>query len=238
MISKFFINKVLIKRKLGKRYSSVNSNKYRDGQYNDYSLFGPDNSTITLGNEDLKALYLIQSIKDMKSHLPYEKISPQLVPESSCNLKHYAELTQLDTNLFHGFSNLTDVQISFNHRLKSLTTDKLFDGLHNLTSLRLSSNCLTELHWNIFNGLNNLNNLDLSKNCLKHLDSRLFVCLTNLKKIDLSHNQLKVIDSNLFKGLKNLLTVDLRHNNIKINGLKVFKGLEKLIIIDENDDIS
>ena len=202
----------------------VNSNEYCDGQYNDYNLYGPTNSIETLTNKRLKTLYLIQFIKGKKSLGAYEQIALRLDKETSCSLKYFAELTRLDPDLFCAFRGLTRIQISFNHRLKSLMVDGLFNGLKNLVSIDLSSNCLNELNWNIFDGLINLNELDLSKNCLSNLDSRIFQCLFSLKKIDLSYNRLGIIEAGLFLGLKNLVAVDLRHNNLRHFCLNDFKG--------------
>jgi Leucine-rich repeat (LRR) protein len=51
---------------------------------------------------------------------------------------------------------------------------KLFEGLKNLTDLDLSRNQLAHLDSKLFEGLTSLTELNLSFNELAHLDSKLF----------------------------------------------------------------
>ncbi|XP_016317153.1 toll-like receptor 5 [Sinocyclocheilus anshuiensis] len=78
----------------------------------------------------------------------------------------------------------------------------LFDDLHQLEALFLSSNRLQSLPKDIFKDLNSLIFLDLSSNSLKYLPNGIFP--TNLQYLNLEYNSVYSVDPNLFSTLSYL----------------------------------
>ena len=84
-----------------------------------------------------------------------------------------------------------------------------FDGMSNLTSLRLDDNELSSLPAGIFDKLTNLERLHLSGNQLSSLPAGLFDNLTNLIFLNLLDNPLRPLPEGYFDNLPNLETLHL-----------------------------
>lgn len=68
-------------------------------------------------------------------------------------------------------------------------------GLTNLKLLNMSSNKLSQIHFQGFEGLSNLKSLDLSYNMLKYFLDHWWVSLNSLEELYLAGNMLRTINT-------------------------------------------
>lgn len=99
---------------------------------------------------------------------------------------------------------------------------------HNIRSLDLSNNYITELSDNSFVKYEFLEILYLHNNSLSRLESKAFNRLRNVLYIDMSFNNLEAIPSQSFLDLKALLTLSLRGNRITTIPAGAFMHISKL----------
>ena len=134
---------------------------------------------------------------------------------------HLAALTSLDVS---GGSDLLPTAESDAHQegnwfslLGNATAvkDGDFDGMRNLTSLRLDNNELSALPADVFDELTHLATLSLSGNQLSTLPDGIFDELTNLTTLNLSGNALTTLPAGLFDELTNLTYLNLLDNPLR-----------------------
>ena len=123
---------------------------------------------------------------------------------------------------FQGLANLSTLRLDHNE-LASLPAD-VFGGLSNLETLALNNNQLASLPADVFGGLSNLETLALNNNQLASLDSRdassVFTGLTSLESLALNDNRLTGLHRNLFGGHgHNLTFTDSTNSNARTNPL-------------------
>ena len=107
-----------------------------------------------------------------------------------------------------------------------------FDGMHNLTSLRLDNNALTTLPAGLFDKLTNLTTLNLSGNALTTLPAGIFDKLTHLTTLSLSGNALTTLPAGLFDKLTNLTTLNLSGNALTTLPAGLFDKLTNLTYLN------
>ena len=120
------------------------------------------------------------------------------------------DATEVRPGDFDGMRNLTSLRLD-NNELRALPGG-LFDNLTHLTYLDLSGNALTTLPAGIFDKLTHLTTLSLSGNALTTLPAGLFDKLTNLTTLNLSGNALTTLPAGLFDKLTNLTYLNLLAN--------------------------
>ncbi len=140
--------------------------------------------------------------------------------EETSNFGHYVSEAHLAAITSLDVSGSSGVDLSLGGNWFSLQGNATelkpgdFDGLTNLTELRLDDNELSALPENIFDQLTNLTELKLDGNQLSALPSGLFDQLTNLTEIYLSNNQLSALPDGLFDQLTNLTLLALNSNEL------------------------
>ena len=135
-------------------------------------------------------------------------------------------VTELKPGDFDGMTNLTDLRLNGNEL--SALPENIFDQLTNLTELSLRSNELSALPENIFDQLANLAKLYLSSNELSALPENIFDQLTNLTVLTLNSNQLSALPDGLFDNLLNLTKLYLNSNQLSSLQESLFDQLTNL----------
>ena len=120
------------------------------------------------------------------------------------------DATELRAGDFDGMRNLTSLRLE-NNELSALP-DGIFDKLTDLTYLNLSGNALTTLPAGLFDKLTNLTTLGIRSNALHALPAGIFDKLTNLTTLNLSGNALTTLPAGLFDELTNLTYLNLLDN--------------------------
>ncbi|XP_076731060.1 toll-like receptor 8 [Maylandia zebra] len=124
--------------------------------------------------------------------------------------------------LFTNLSNLTILDISFNGIAK--IPDDVYEYLpHNLTTLRISHNSLSDVNWDKL-PFHQLQILDLSYNSLSTLTTINSNITQTLTFLDLSHNHIFHADNCFLKSLKSLTTLSLSNNKLTIVNETTFKS--------------
>ncbi|XP_035532613.1 toll-like receptor 8 [Morone saxatilis] len=115
--------------------------------------------------------------------------------------------------LFTNLTNLTILDIS-NNRIAKIP-DNVYEYLpHNLTTLHLSHNSLTDFAWDNLRFFHQLKNLDLSFNSLTNVTVINSNVTHTLTLLDLSHNHIFHLDNGFLNGAKSLKTLCLNHNKL------------------------
>ena len=119
-------------------------------------------------------------------------------------------------NLFSHTQLLDQIDIRFTAIVSlwySKYNQSLFRGLQNLTTLRLSENCmLTKLQNGTFLDQNSLAELDLRSCKLNTIESGAFKGLKSLYTLRLEKNELQTLPKNVFYGIKQITNLHLDHN--------------------------
>ena len=139
-------------------------------------------------------------------------------------------ITELKPGDFDGLTNLTELRLSQNE-LSSLP-ENIFDQLTNLTDLKLYSNQLSTLPDGVFDQLTNLAELALSDNELTSLPSGVFDQLTNLTVLTLNSNELSTLPAGLFDQLTNLTKLYLNSNQLSALPDGLFDNVSKLTLLN------
>ena len=103
-----------------------------------------------------------------------------------------------------------------------------FLGLHDLRTLDLGDNRLTELPFGIFSGLSRLRWLDLADNGLARLPDGVFTDLAGLESLDLGGNRMAELPADLFSDLSTLEELDVGGNRLRELPADVFTDLSGL----------
>ena len=122
----------------------------------------------------------------------------------------HGKATELKPGDFDGMTNLTELRLDGNDL--SSFPDNIFDNLTNLTALNLADNDLSSFPDNIFDNLTDLTTLSLGGNQLSSLPAGIFDQLTNLTTLTLYSNQLSSLPAGLFDNLTNLTLLNLLDN--------------------------
>ena len=122
----------------------------------------------------------------------------------------HGDITELKPGDFDGMTNLTKLRLDSNDL--SSFPENIFDNLTNLTALNLADNQLSLLPAGLFDNLTNLTTLSLGGNQLSSLPAGIFDQLTNLTNLTLYSNQLISLPAGLFDNLTNLTTLNLLDN--------------------------
>ena len=142
--------------------------------------------------------------------------------------------TELKPGDFDGLTNLTELRLDDNDL--SALPESIFDQLTNLTELKLDGNQLSALPDGLFDQLTNLTELALSNNQLSALPSGLFDQLTNLTVLTLNNNQLSALPDGLFDQLTNLTRLYLNSNQLSALPDGLFDRLANLTLLNLFDN--
>ena len=134
--------------------------------------------------------------------------------------------TELKQGDFDGMQNLTSLRLDDNEL--SALPDGIFNKLTNLTYLNLGGNALTALPDGIFDELTNLTTLGIRSNALSALPDGLFDKLANLTMLNLSSNALTTLPTGLFDELTNLTYLNLLDNPLRSLPQGYFDNLTNL----------
>ena len=157
---------------------------------------------------------------------------------SISRLSLWYNISELQSGDFQGLSNLTYLRLSNNINLRELPAD-VFTGLSNLEELYLGRNELSELPAGVFSGLSNLEELNLGNNDLSELPAGVFSGLSSLETLYLGRNDLSELPAGVFSGLSSLEELDLWNNDLSELPEGVFSGLSSLEELDLwNNDLS
>lgn len=132
-------------------------------------------------------------------------------------------------------SNLHSLRnLRFNGPISDLPEDT-FDDVSNITSLELRS---TNVHLplNIFQNLHELEHLELSSNNLSHLASGIFRNQHKLKRLSLWSNNLRNLTKESFNGATSVTELDLSSNNIEMLQTGVFDHFKDMENINLNSN--
>ena len=122
----------------------------------------------------------------------------------------HGDITELKPGDFDGLTNLTTLRLDGNDL--SSFPENIFDNLTNLTALNLADNQLSLLPAGLFDNLTDLTTLSLGGNALSSLPAGIFDQLTNLTTLTLYSNQLSSLPAGLFDNLTNLTLLNLLDN--------------------------
>ena len=139
-------------------------------------------------------------------------------------------IKELKPGDFDGMTNLTDLRLNGNEL--SALPENIIDQLTNLKDLSLNSNELTSLPDGVFDQLTNLTELGLGSNELTSLPSGLFDQLTNLTVLGLNGNELTSLPSGLFDNLINLTRLYLNSNQLSALPDGLFGSLTNLTLLN------
>ncbi|XP_071495519.1 toll-like receptor 2 [Diadema antillarum] len=131
-----------------------------------------------------------------------------------------SELNEIREGDFHGFSNLSTLQLSSNG-IYRLHVDSFIE-LIDLTTLSLDDNNLTNIPDHVFYSTTQLKKLDLSGNSLRRVPRSVDV-LKHLQELDLSFNKISDTgDHDFIFGMPSLNTLSLQGNLISTVDPDVF----------------
>ncbi|XP_076041068.1 uncharacterized protein LOC143025386 [Oratosquilla oratoria] len=130
------------------------------------------------------------------------------------------------TQSFVFFHELRSLDLSHNE-LTNLGKEN-FKYQENLMELRIGTNRITEVSANTFQGLTSLETLHLDSNRISVVRENAFDGLVNLRELDMASNQLNSIHENAFSALQNLQILDLRENKISVVPSASFHNLQNL----------
>lgn len=146
-----------------------------------------------------------------------------------------SSLMRIPSEIFRKLPNLMVLSAS-DIQLRLITRDDFIDA-HNLTSLKLSNNLISELEDGTFTNLKKLQKLDLSRNMITTINEAAFVgCGENLYEVNLSFNKIRELD---FAALTPLahpkkLSVELNLESNEIKEVKESHRVSHLVFQDLN----
>ena len=144
-------------------------------------------------------------------------------------------LNDLRTEVFEGLSNLTHLRL-FQNKLSELRRD-VFILLHSLVLLDIRLNGLTSLQPGVFKGLTQLYELSIDHNAYAELETGIFDELESIEELDVDWGLVEEVEVNVFQKLNKMTELDLDHNIIRELKPGVFNGLSSLeeLELDHNE---
>lgn len=132
-------------------------------------------------------------------------------------------ITKIDDAAFKLVTNLTELDLSYNHLTSATFSPHIFKGSYspqyyqplNITVLRLSGNMIHSLRNDIFEHLPNLRVLCIDSNPIKTIDTPTAIAISSiyrLEVLDISSAQLKTLPPTLLHGPMHLKVLDLSNN--------------------------
>ncbi len=143
-------------------------------------------------------------------------------------------ITELKPGDFDGLTNLTELRLDGNEL--SALPDGIFDNLRELTELKLFDNQLSALPSGVFDQLTKLTELSLSNNQLSALPDGVFAQLTNLTVLTLNNNQVSALPSGVFDQLTKLTRLYLNSNQVSALPENIFDQLTDLTLLNLFDN--
>ena len=107
----------------------------------------------------------------------------------------------------------------------------IFRGLHELRTLYLKYNLLTQLNSEVFVDQSSLLVLDMRGCKLATIDPRAFVGLQNIETLRLQNNKLQILQDTLFSGMKHLKILQVDGNKLIFLGDNLFADTTSLHIL-------
>ncbi|XP_054473500.1 leucine-rich repeat neuronal protein 2 [Anoplopoma fimbria] len=141
-------------------------------------------------------------------------------------------LSDINTAVLHGLTNLTDLDLSQNRfsRVKTITQSS---SLPALLSLHLEENHLSHLPEASFSSLPALQELFLSHNNLHAIAPGAFAGLDSLLRLHINNNRLTTVDPRWFRALPHLEVLMLGGNPVEAlpeRGFMALKSLRSLVL--------
>ena len=161
------------------------------------------------------------------SHLPASLLTS--LPLMELDLANNS-LSSLPASLFDRHINLEKLDLSGNHLMASGLPTNLTSDLHNLLSLNLCINKLTNLPKELTSPLQNLKELKLCNNNLDKID--LSPSMINLVDLDFSGNRLEVLDSDAVLPFSQLNYLSLARNQLTAIQPSLFQQIPNLMVLD------
>ena len=143
-------------------------------------------------------------------------------------------ITELKPGDFDGLTNLTELRLDGNEL--SALPDGIFDNLRELTELKLFDNQLSALPSGVFDQLTKLTELSLSNNQLSALPDGVFAQLTDLTVLTLNNNQVSALPSGVFDQLTKLTRLYLNSNQVSALPENIFDQLTDLTLLNLFDN--
>ncbi|CAH1392795.1 unnamed protein product [Nezara viridula] len=154
-------------------------------------------------------------------------------------------ITKIDDAAFRFVTNLTELDLSYNHLTSAAFSPHIFKGNYspqyyqplNITILRLSGNMIHSLRNDIFEHLPNLRVLSIDSNPLKTIDTSTAIAISSiyhLEVLDISSAQLKSLPPTMLHGPMYLKVLNLSNNFFTDvpNTLGEVHSLEELVLDD------
>ena len=135
-------------------------------------------------------------------------------------------ISRIDSGAFSNLSNLLRLKLFYNSLQTLGSNGDVWLGLSNLTSLDLSHNRLTEVHFTT--ELGQLMWLDLEDNRLEHLTRSIFRGLRKVKYLNLNENPLRSIRGTPFRRVRRLRFLSLNISGVTTLENGMFRGLDHL----------
>ncbi|XP_018536819.1 leucine-rich repeat neuronal protein 2 [Lates calcarifer] len=158
---------------------------------------------------------------------------PLPIPPNTHTLRLQSNLlSELDTAVLHGLTNLTDLDLSQN-RFSHVRTITQSSSLPSLLSLHLEENHLSHLPEASFSSLPALQELFLSHNNLHSIAPGAFTGLDSLLRLHINNNRLTTVDPRWFKALPRLEVLMLGGNPVEAlpeRGFLALKSLRSLVL--------
>lgn len=144
-----------------------------------------------------------------------------------------ANINVLRKNDFKGL-NVTDIDLSHNHI--SLVSDRAFDDVIGVTSLRMR-NCSLGSIPRALAVLRHLRLLDLGGNAIRHIPTEALAALGSLESLDLSNNPLQLpASSESLADLVHLVTLNLSGCGLRQVPTATLRPLSRLVVLHLADN--
>lgn len=158
---------------------------------------------------------------------------PLPIPPNTHTLRLQSNLlSELNTAVLHGLTNLTDLDLSQN-RFSRVRTITQSSSLPSLLSLHLEENHLSHLPEASFSSLPALQELFLSHNNLHLIAPGAFIGLDSLLRLHINNNRLTTVDPRWFRALPRLEVLMLGGNPVEAlpeRGFLALKSLRSLVL--------
>ncbi|KAK2193531.1 hypothetical protein NP493_10g02031 [Ridgeia piscesae] len=136
----------------------------------------------------------------------------------------------------HDFKGLNVTDIDLSHNRIGLVSDRAFDDVIGVTSLRMR-NCSLDSVPRALGALRRLRLLDLAGNAIRHIATEALAALVYLETLDLSHNPLQLpASSESMANLGRLGTLNLSSCGLRQVPTATLQPLSRLTVLDLSDN--